>query len=117
MALGCDGHPADARTAQAFGLDAARDGEPTAYISMMRMPWGGRLTRTQLLAWQYFGDRLNEAGCLGADAYIPTSMGFAQAIPLLEKSQDAKLIDEAKSQADTLWQQNGERAKKENGCS
>ena len=39
MALGCDGHPADAGQAQAFGLDAARDGEPTAFPSIVRMPW------------------------------------------------------------------------------
>jgi hypothetical protein len=43
-------------------------------------------------------------------------MGFSQSIPLLEKGQDSKLLADAKSQADTLWQQNGERAKKENGC-
>lgn len=74
------------------------------------------MTRTQLLAWQYFGDRLNEAGCFGGEGYIPSSMGFSQSIPLLEKGQDSKLLADAKSQADTLWQQNGERAKKENGC-
>jgi hypothetical protein len=115
MALGCDGHPADTRTAQAFGLDAARDGEPTAFLSMMRMPWGRQLARTQLLAWQYFGDRLNEAGCMG-DAYIGTSLGFSQSIPALEKGQPSQLLEAAKTQADTLWKDHGERAKKENGC-
>ena len=65
MAVGCDGHPADALTARAFGIDAARDGEPTAFLSMVRMPWGARMPRAQLLAWQYFGDRLNEGGCMG----------------------------------------------------
>lgn len=115
MALGCDGHPADARTAMAFGVDAARDGEPTAFLSMVRMPWGRQMPRVQMLAWQYFGDRLNEAGCMG-DAYIVTSLGFSQSIPMLEKGQPAQVLDAAKSQADTLWKDNGERAKKENGC-
>lgn len=115
MALGCDGHPADARTAQAFGLDAARDGEPSAFLSMVRMPWGRQLSRTQLLAWQHFGDRLNEAGCLG-DAYVMTSLGFAQSIPMLEKGQPAQVLEAAKTQAESLWKDNSERAKKENGC-
>jgi hypothetical protein len=111
MALGCDGHPADALTARAFGIDAARDGEPTAFVSMVRMPWGGRIPRPQLLAWQYFGDRLNEAGCMG-DAFIPTSIGFAQTIPLLEKGQDAKVLETARTQADALWREHGTRAMK-----
>lgn len=115
MALGCDGHPADARTAQVFGLDAARDGEPTAFLSMVRMPWGRQMTRPQLLAWQYFGDRLNEAGCMG-DAYIVTSLGFSQSIPMLEKGQPDQILEAAKTQAEALWKDNGERAKKENGC-
>jgi len=115
MSLGCDGHPADARTAQAFGLDAARDGEPTAFLSMVRMPWGRQMPRVQALAWQYFGDRLNEAGCMG-DAYIVTSLGFAQSIPMLERGQPDQVLEAAKSQAEALWKDNGERAKKENGC-
>jgi hypothetical protein len=115
MALGCDGHPADAAAASAFGLDAARDGEPTAYLSMVRMPWGSRYPRAQLLAWQYFGDRLNESGCSG-EAYLASSMAFAQAIKLIEQGQDAKLIDQAKEQADALWRDNGARAMKEQGC-
>lgn len=115
MALGCDGHPADARTALAFGTDAARDGEPTAFLSMARMPWGRQMPRVQLLAWQYFGDQLNEAGCMG-DAYIVTSLGFAQSIPMLENRQPTQVLEAAKSQAETLWKENGERAKKENGC-
>lgn len=116
MALGCDGHPADSRTALAFGLDAARDGEPTAFLSMARMPWGRQLPRTQLLAWQYFGDRLNEAGCMG-DAYIMTSLGFAQTLPALEQGQPPQVLAAAKEQAETFWKQHGERAKSENGCS
>lgn len=115
MALGCDGHPADARTALAFGLDAARDGEPTAFLSMVQMPWGRQMPRTQLLAWQYFGDRLNEAGCMG-DAYLVTSLGFARSIPGLERGQSAESLEAARSQAETFWKDNGERAKKENGC-
>src|SRR4029450_3074801 len=116
MALGCDGHPADARTALAFGLDAARDGEPTAFLSMAPMPWGRQMPRTQLLAFQYFGDKLNEAGCMG-DAYVMTSLGFAQTIPAIERGQPAAILEEAKRQADQLWKDNGERARKENGCS
>lgn len=116
MALGCDGHPADARTALAFGLDAARDGEPTAFLSMARMPWGRQMQRTQLLAFQYFGDRLNEAGCMG-DAYVMTSLGFAQTLPALERGLPAEMLEAAKTQAEQLWQESGDRAKKENGCS
>lgn len=115
MALGCDGHPADARTARAFGVDAARDGEPTAFLSMARMPWGRQMPRAELLAWQYFGDRLNEAGCLG-DAYIATSLGFAQTIPALEKGAPPQQLEAARAQAETFWKDHGARAKKENGC-
>jgi hypothetical protein len=115
MAVGCDGHPADARTAMAFGVDAARDGEPTAFLSMARMPWGRQMQRVQLLAWQYFGDRLNEAGCMG-DAYMATSLGFAQTIPALEKGATPQMLEAAAAQAETLWKDHGERAKKENGC-
>ena len=82
---------------------------------MMRMPWGNRFSRTQLLAWQYFGDRLNENGCMG-DAYVMSSLGFAQSIAALEKGQDAKLIEQAKSEAEKLWRDNGARAMKEQGC-
>jgi hypothetical protein len=115
MSLGCDGHPADAAAASAFGLDAARDGEPTAFLSMARMPWGGRYSRAQLLAWQLFGDRLNEAGCLG-DAYIASATAFAQTIKALERGQDPKLIEEATAQAETLWRDNSARAMREQGC-
>jgi hypothetical protein len=115
MALGCDGHPADALSARAFGLDAARDGEPTAFPSIMRMPWGGRLTRVQHLSWQIFGNRLNEAGCTG-DAYIPSATAFAQALSMLEKGQPTNVLEEALSEADALWRDNSARAMKEQGC-
>lgn len=115
MALGCDGHPADALAARAFGVDAARDGEPSAFLSMVRMPWGGRLSRTELLAWQYFGDRLNESGCMG-DAYVGSAMTFAQTIQLLEKGQDARFMEQAKAQAEDLWRDNSQRAMQEQGC-
>jgi hypothetical protein len=115
MALGCDGHPADAPAAAAFGSDAARDGEPSAFLSMVRMPWGGRIPRAQLLAWQYYGDRLNESGCVG-DSYVMTSVTFGQTIAMLEKGQDAKFIEQAKAQAEELWRNNGARAMKEQGC-
>jgi hypothetical protein len=114
MAVGCDGHPADAMTARAFGIDAARDGEPTAYTSMVRMPWG-RLPRDELLAWQYFGDRLNEAGCMG-DQYVPTTLAFGQTIGLLERNADPGMLEEARTRTQALWSEHGVRAMKENGC-
>jgi chorismate mutase len=91
------------------------DGEPTAFLSMARMPWGRQIPRAELLAWQYFGDRLNEAGCFG-DAYIATSLGFAQTIPALEKGAPADLLEAARAQAETLWKDYGARARQENGC-
>jgi hypothetical protein len=115
MAVGCDGHPADALTARAFGIDAARDGEPTAFMSMVRMPWGARISRPQLLGWQYFGDRLNEGGCMG-DAYVPTTLAFGQTIALLEGTATPTALEEARKQAETLWTEHGVRAQKENGC-
>jgi hypothetical protein len=115
MALGCDGHPADAMTARAFGIDAARDGEPTAFMSMVRMPWGARMTRQQLLAWQYFGDRLNEGGCMG-DQYIPTTLAFGQTIQMLERTLGPTGLEEARKQTEALWSEHGVRAQRENGC-
>jgi hypothetical protein len=115
MSLGCDGHPADASTARAFGLDAARDGEPAAFLSIMRMPWGRRLTRVQHLSWQIFGNRLNEAGCMG-DAYIASATAFAQNLAMLEKGQPTTVLEEALSEADALWRDNSARAMKEQGC-
>ena len=115
MALGCDGHPADAPAAAAFGTDAARDGEPSAFLSMMRMPWGGRIPRVQLLAWQYYGDRLNEGGCTG-DTYVLTNVAFAQTIGMLEKGADPQFIEQAKTKADELWRAHSERAMTEQGC-
>src|SRR5688572_2508854 len=115
MAVGCDGHPADALTARAFGIDAARDGEPTAFVSMVRMPWGQRIPRPQLLAWQLFGDRLNESGCMG-DQYIPTTLAFGQTIGMLTSVLDNEDLEETKKQFDALWAEHGVRAMKENGC-
>jgi len=116
MALGCDGHPADAPSAAAFGIDAARDGEPMAFLSMMRMPWGNRLTRPQLLAWQSFGERLNESGCTG-DAYVQNAVFYTQSLAMLQKGQPPAVLEQARSQTETLWQENAERAKREQGCS
>jgi hypothetical protein len=115
MALGCDGHPPDSAAAAAFGMDAARDGEPGAFLSMARMPWGARMTRSQALAWQYFGDRLSEAGCVG-DGYVLTTINFDQSIKVLEQRQDATFLEQARAQAEQLWRDNGERAKREQGC-
>jgi len=115
MAVGCDGHPADALTARAFGIDAARDGEPTAFPSMVRMPWGARIPRPTLLAWQLFGDRLNESGCMG-DQYVPTSLAVAQTIGQLTRVLDNDELEETKKKFDALWAEHGARAMKENGC-
>jgi TPR repeat protein len=115
MAVGCDGHPADQLTARAFGIDAARDGEPTAFVSMVRMPWGARIPRPQLLAWQLFGDRLNESGCMG-DQYVPSALAFGQTISMLTSVLDNEDLEETKKQLDALWQEHGARAMKENGC-
>lgn len=115
MALGCDGHPGDAASAVAFGMDAARDGEPSAFLSMMRMPWGRRLARTELLAWQYFGDQLNEAGCMG-DSYIVQATAFAQSVRALTKGMESQALAAARTQADQLWRDNAPRAQKEQGC-
>jgi hypothetical protein len=114
MAVGCDGHPADAMTARAFGIDAARDGEPTAFLSMVRMPWG-RFARDELLAWQYFGDRLNESGCMG-DQYVPTTLAFGQTIGLLERTLNPQTLEAARTRTEALWNEHGARAMKENGC-
>jgi len=115
MAVGCDGHPADALTARAFGIDAARDGEPTAFPSMVRMPWGARIPRPELLAWQLFGDKLNESGCMG-DQYVPTSLAVAQTIGQLTRVLDNDELEETKKKFDALWAEHGARAMKENGC-
>ncbi len=115
MALGCDGHPADASSARAFGIDAARDGEPSAFLSMARMPWGRRMSRAELLAWQFFGDRLNEAGCMG-DAYIMHASSFAQAIEGLSRNADDRELDQAREQAERLWKDYSARAMNEQGC-
>jgi hypothetical protein len=115
MAVGCDGYPPDAAAATSFGLDAARDGEPTAFISMIRLGWGARLSRVQLLGWQYFGDRLNEAGCMG-DTYIPNLIAFNQTIKALEQGQDEKLAAAGRQQGEDFWRDYGMRAQKEQGC-
>lgn len=115
MAVGCDGHPADALTARAFGIDAARDGEPTAFPSMVRMPWGARIPRPELLAWQLFGDKLNESGCMG-DQYVPTSLAVSQTIGMITKVLDNDELEETKKKFDALWAEHGARAMKENGC-
>jgi hypothetical protein len=115
MASGCDGHPADATTAQAFGVDAARDGEPIAFLSMPRMPWGYRLSRADLLAWQIFGDRLNEQGCFGEE-YVGAAIAFAQTIKGLEREQAPAILEQGRATAEALWKDNAERVMKERGC-
>jgi hypothetical protein len=115
MAVGCDGHPADALTARAFGIDAARDGEPTAFPSMVRMPWGARIPRPTLLAWQLFGDKLNESGCMG-DQFVPTALALTQTISMITRVLDDEELEETKKQFDALWAEHGTRAMKENGC-
>jgi hypothetical protein len=82
---------------------------------MVRMPWGARFTRQELLAWQYFGDRLNEAGCMG-DQFVPTTLAFGQTIALLQRGMDEKGLDESRAKYEELWNEHGVRAMKENGC-
>jgi hypothetical protein len=115
MAIGCDGHPADAAAATAFGIDAARDGEPGAFLSMARMPWGARMDRAQLLAWQYFGDRLSETGCVG-EGYVAATVTFDQTIKALERRYP-KAVEQARTLAEKLWADHGERAMREQACS
>ena len=83
MAVGCDGHPADARRR------ARSASTPPATASPLRSVDGahavGRAHAARaMLAWQYFGDRLNEGGCMG-DQYVPTTLAFGQTIGLLER--------------------------------
>ena len=76
---------------------------------MVRMPWGDAFTRHELLAWQYFGDRLNEAGCMG-DQFVPTSLAFGQTIQLLERNLDPTRPGRcAQAQAEALWNEHGVR--------
>lgn len=115
VALGCDGHPADAPTGAIFGVDAARDGEGAAYPAMMRMPWRARLKPEELIAWQYFGDRLNEAGCMG-DGYIGATIQFVQTLAQLEKGVKPDLLTASKQLAEKYWADYAERAKREQLC-
>ncbi len=115
VAVGCDGHPADAPTAAIFGVDAARDGEAAAYPAMMRMPWRGRLKPEEIVAWQYFGDRLNEAGCMG-DGYVGGAVQFAQTLAQLEKGLKPDMLLAGQQLADKYWNDFSERAKREQLC-
>jgi hypothetical protein len=50
------------------------------------------------------------------DQFVPTSLAFGQTIQLLERNQDSKVLEEARTQAEALWTEHGVRAMKENGC-
>jgi len=115
VAVGCDGHPADAPTAAVFGIDAARDGEAAAFPAMMRMPWRQRLKPEEQIAWQYFGERLNESGCTG-QGYIGAAVNFTQMLGQLGKAVKPDVIASARQLADRYWSEFGERAKKEQLC-
>ncbi|MEQ1580106.1 MAG: hypothetical protein ABL964_05910 [Steroidobacteraceae bacterium] len=115
VAVGCDGHPADAPTAAVFGVDAARDGEAAAFPAMMRMPWRQRLKPEELIAWQYFGDRLNESGCTG-EGYIGAAINFTQMLGQLEKTVRPDVVTAGKQLAERYWTDFGDRAKKEQLC-
>ena len=115
VAVGCDGHPADAPTAAVFGIDAARDGEAAAFPAMMRMPWRQRLKPEELIAWQYFGDRLNESGCTG-DGYLGAAVNFTQMLGQLEKTVRPDVVTAGKQLAERYWSDFGERAKREQLC-
>jgi hypothetical protein len=116
MALGCDGHPRDVAGAVVFGLDAARDGERDAFASIARMPWAARLPMEQRLAWQYFGQRLNESGCFG-EHYLQMFRVLRENVAAYEKNADTKTREEAQSIAENYWQQFGARAQREQHCS
>jgi hypothetical protein len=79
------------------------------------MPWGVQLTREQLLAWQYFGDRLNEAGCFG-EHYEDLVPQFLDTTARLEKGQPQDVIKRGHDLADQYWTQFSPRAKREQGC-
>jgi hypothetical protein len=115
VAVGCDGHPADAPTAAVFGIDAARDGESAAYPAIMRMPWRGRLRPEEIIAWQYFGDRLNEAGCMG-EGYVGAAINFAQTLAQLEKGVKPDVLSAGRQLAERYWTDYAERARKEQLC-
>jgi hypothetical protein len=115
VAVGCDGHPADAPTAAVFGVDAARDGEAAAFPAMMRMPWRQRLKPEELIAWQYFGDRLNESGCTG-EGYLGAAINFTQMLGQLEKTVKPDVLAAGRQLAERYWTDFGDRAKKEQLC-
>ena len=116
MAVGCEGHPGDVGGALVFGLDAARDGERDAYASIARMPWAGRLPMEQRLAWQYFGQRMNEAGCYGSD-YLSMYASLREAVLAYEKAIGADLQKPAEELAERYWRDYGARAQREQKCS
>ena len=114
-AIGCDGHPAEVATAAVFGMDAARDGEPQAYLAMLTFPWANHLTREEFLAWQYFANRLNEAGCNGA-SYVIWAGRFSQSIQQLENNQPQETLTRGRNLADQYWRDYAERAKAAQAC-
>ena len=115
MATGCDGHPADGATAAAFAVDAARDGEPSAFAGMLRMPWRASLKGTEITAWQLFAGRLNEAGCSGT-GYLDTQIGLARVTDQLEQALPPEQLEQARSLAARYWSEFGARARREQRC-
>lgn len=115
MATGCDGHPNDVSGALVFGMDAARDGERDAFTSIARMPWAARLPIDQRLAWQYFGQRLNEAGCYGEE-YVPTFGALRENAIAYEKVTKPDQQAQARKLAEQYWQEFGSRARREQRC-
>lgn len=115
MALGCEGHPSDVAGAVVFGLDAARDGERDAYASIARMPWAARMPMEERLAWQYFGQRLNEAGCFG-DNYLPMYRLLRENVTAYEKAVGGKLLPQAQQITERYWQEYAPRAQREQQC-
>jgi hypothetical protein len=115
MAAGCDGHPADSATAAAFGVDAARDGDPSAFVAMLRMPWRTSLKVEEIAAWQMFGDRLNEEGCTGG-RYLEALVTFTQVLAQFEKGLKPEQLASARAHADRYWSQFAARARHEQRC-
>lgn len=115
MATGCDGHPADAATAAAFAVDAARDGESSAFVGMLRMPWRSSLDASEIAAWQMFAEKLNEAGCNGTQ-YLENVTALARVNTQFAEALKPEPLERARSLAERYWTEFGARARREQRC-
>jgi hypothetical protein len=116
MATGCDGHPSDTATAAAFAIDAARDGDPSAYTAMLRMPWRSQMTAAEIAAWQMFAQRLNEHACMGT-AYVDAAVSLANTLAQFEKALPPQELARAQALTERYWTEFSARARNEQRCS